>query len=85
MPFAEGEAHVGPGDVLVIHTDGVTDARDLSGAFFGEDRLAELLATATGRAPSAVATAIVEAVRDFRGGAEPYDDLTLLLAGRDAD
>ena len=63
--------------------DGVTDARDPEGAFFGEERLEASLRAAAGRAPEAVATALVEAVRVFRAGAEPFDDLCLLLAGRD--
>ena len=83
VDYEDREVQLEPGDVIAIHTDGVTDARDPEGAFFGEERLEASLRAAAGRAPEAVATALVEAVRVFRAGAEPFDDLCLLLAGRD--
>ena len=83
VDYEDREVQLEPGDVIAIHTDGVTDARDPQGAFFGEERLEASLRAAAGRAPDAVATALVEAVRVFRAGAEPFDDLCLLLAGRD--
>ena len=72
-----------PGDILAIHTDGITDARDPAGTFFGEDRLESSLRASAGQPPADVATSLVDAVRTFRAGAEPFDDLALLLVGRD--
>jgi len=42
--FGEATVRLRPGQVLLLHTDGVTDGRDADGAFYGEDRLGRLLA-----------------------------------------
>jgi phosphoserine phosphatase RsbU/P len=81
--YEERTTTLAAGDVLVAYTDGVTDARGLDGGFFGEDRLREVIERADTSEPEALATAIVEAVRSHRAGAEAFDDLTLLVAARD--
>jgi len=81
--YEDKQVELAPGDVLAIHTDGITDARDPGGAFFGEDRLEATLRASADQPPEAVATNLVETVRVFRAGAEPFDDLCLLLVGRD--
>jgi sigma-B regulation protein RsbU (phosphoserine phosphatase) len=71
-----------PGDALVAHTDGVTEARSLDGGFYGEDRFEGLLARLAGRSATEVVDAVVADVTEFRAGAEPSDDLTLLVLRR---
>ena len=68
---------LGPGDVVVLYTDGVVEARR-GGDVFGEERLKALLAGIGAATASAIAARIVEAVRSF-GPAEPRDDLALLV------
>ena len=43
VAYQDRSATLEPGDLLLVYTDGITDARDPSGAFFGEDRLRELV------------------------------------------
>jgi adenylate cyclase len=66
-----------PGETLILVTDGVTEAQDAQGSFFGRDRL-----SAAGEIGAAKATAIVDQIRDrvrsFEGGAEATDDLTVM-------
>jgi serine phosphatase RsbU (regulator of sigma subunit) len=77
-----GEAQLAPGDVLVIASDGVTEATAPSGDEFGEARLAEAIGAPDGRSPSDVIDRIIAAVRAFSAG-EQSDDLTLaVLKGR---
>lgn len=75
-----------PGDVLVLYTDGVTEAEDEQGAFFGSDRLLEVV-QANLDAPAASAQGILDAViggmRAFVGKAPRYDDTTLVVLVRD--
>jgi anti-sigma regulatory factor (Ser/Thr protein kinase) len=71
------EILLGPGDRLVLYTDGVTDARGDEDRF-GDDRLLELLAGVDGAAPTAVVRAIDGALRGFEAG--PQRDDTALLA-----
>lgn len=68
MRFEEGELHLGEGDLLILHTDGVTEARDSSGEFFGEERLRTLAASLAHATPDAAVAAVDEAVLGFTGG-----------------
>ena len=67
------------GDQIMIFSDGVSEARDARGDFFGEDRLRELLEGLVGQPAHTVVQRIVSAVKDFVGGAPQADDLTLLV------
>jgi serine phosphatase RsbU (regulator of sigma subunit) len=74
-----GEAAISCGDILVVYSDGVTEARNGSGEFFGEERLLAAVRANASLSAKRLAKAIAEAVRDF-GGKEQDDDLTLLVA-----
>jgi sigma-B regulation protein RsbU (phosphoserine phosphatase) len=74
-----------PGECIVLYTDGITDARNPDGAFYGEPRLREVLSGLAGATADDVRRAVVEDVRTFRAGADAYDDLTILVAEREAD
>ena len=73
-----------PGDAVVAHTDGVTEARSPDGGFYGEERYRERLAEAAGRPAADIVDAVLADVAAFRGDAEASDDLTLLVVRRRA-
>jgi len=78
----ELDVELGPGDSLVLYTDGVTDAIDASGERFGEPRmLAAIEAARRGTAHDIVA-ALRDAVAAFRGRVPPADDVTIVVIGR---
>lgn len=79
--YDEQQAHLFPGDALVLCTDGVTEAMDASGAEFGQDRLLVVVGKADGRGqdPAAVIVAEVEA---FSAGTEQFDDICCLVLYR---
>ena len=81
---ATTEIELEPGDSWIGHTDGVTEARDPSGAFYGEERFRELLVRLAGQPARAIVAAVVADVASFRGLAEASDDLTLLVVRRSA-
>jgi hypothetical protein len=70
-----------PGDRLLFHTDGVTEARDSAGEFFGDERLVELTehAAATELPAPEMLRRLVAAVLEHQSG-KLQDDATLLLA-----
>lgn len=83
-PYESGEAVLRPGERLVLFTDGVTEAADVSDEQWGEERLIELL-RATPRDPCAgVVARIVEEVRRFEGARGASDDVTLIAVSRAA-
>ena len=78
-----------PGEVLCVVTDGVTEAHDPSGELFGNARLDSLLLGLRGgeRSARAIVDGVCADVATFVAGAEPSDDLTVLVLrwrGRDA-
>ncbi|MGP8245230.1 MAG: SpoIIE family protein phosphatase [Bryobacteraceae bacterium] len=77
--FEVADTRLTPGDKLVIYTDGVTEAQDANGAFFGARRLQTLTAAHAVSSAEAVHDAIQTAVRDFTQGAAQSDDITLLV------
>jgi serine phosphatase RsbU (regulator of sigma subunit) len=69
------------GELLCVVTDGVVDAQDLDGRRYGRERLEALLARVAATAPAT--QAVVDALRAdidaFAAGAEPADDVTVLV------
>ena len=76
-----GEETLQPEDWLVLHTDGITEARNGAGEFFGEARLADLLRreAAAGYPPPETARRLVKAVLAYQNG-QMQDDATVVLA-----
>ena len=81
--YEPASSRVGPGEVVVLYTDGITDTRDAAGVFYGEARLRGVLAGLTGASADDVRRAVVDDVRAFRGDADMFDDLTILVAERE--
>jgi serine phosphatase RsbU (regulator of sigma subunit)/anti-sigma regulatory factor (Ser/Thr protein kinase) len=77
LSFTGGELQLAPGSVLVLYTDGVTDASNREGAHFGVERLLATLDAAAQDATSLI-EATIGAVDDFAGVVPQSDDITLL-------
>jgi sigma-B regulation protein RsbU (phosphoserine phosphatase) len=73
------EVQLQPGDVLVIYTDGITEAMDAANNEFGEARLLQTLQANRASGPALVMDALVSAVKRF-STIEQSDDLTLVVA-----
>jgi serine phosphatase RsbU (regulator of sigma subunit)/PAS domain-containing protein len=75
--WAEVEVRLEPGESIVLYTDGVTDTRS-DRERFGSERLAAVLAEATGLEPDEVANRVDAALQDFETGPQ-RDDVALLV------
>jgi serine phosphatase RsbU (regulator of sigma subunit) len=76
--YSESVVEFRPGDVLVMYTDGVVEARDVRDEEFGMKRLEEVVRASSGRRAHEIVRAITEAVDEHSaevGG--PEDDLTV--------
>jgi sigma-B regulation protein RsbU (phosphoserine phosphatase) len=66
------------GDVLVLYTDGVTEALDAEGYEFGIERTIQSVRASAGDGASAIVTRVIEDVRNFSGSQPQNDDITLI-------
>jgi serine phosphatase RsbU (regulator of sigma subunit)/CHASE2 domain-containing sensor protein len=74
--------HLEPGEILLLYTDGVTEAQNSTGALYSADRLAVLLATAPAGSTENIVSIAFEDVGRFAGEAEQADDITLFAIRR---
>jgi phosphoserine phosphatase RsbU/P len=71
-----------PGDMLVLYTDGVTEAFNTEGKMFGNERLLECLQRLPAQTAVQTVTSVLSAVRDYAAGAVQSDDITILAVRR---
>ncbi|MEL7058580.1 MAG: PP2C family protein-serine/threonine phosphatase [Acidobacteriota bacterium] len=80
LPIAPIEAAIGPGDTLVVYSDGLVEARpDGSNEMFGFERLETTLADLAGRSAAEVRDGLLAAHERFVDGAPPEDDVTVVV------
>ncbi len=76
--YQAGVARLDPGDLLVLYSDGVTEAASGNGEQFGEERLEKVIMSHCRKPLPEIQQQVVDAVRGW-SGAEPEDDMTLML------
>jgi len=72
-----------PGDILVIYTDGITEARNTENEFFGEERIADVLRKYHKEIPKIIAYNLLEEVQKFSANTTINDDKTIVVIKRD--
>jgi adenylate cyclase len=82
FPYPLETRDLAPGDALVIITDGVREAQNAAGGFFGSDRTREVLMTLPDHRSATATAALVAAVRRFEAGNPASDDLTVMVVRR---
>lgn len=76
--FESATIELQAGDFILLYTDGAPDAISEEGAFFGMDRLTEVLLGSFAAGPERALAAVQNAVDGFAAGAPRFDDLTLV-------
>jgi len=71
-----------PGDVLLLYTDGVTEAENPYGNFYGEQRILEILRSRRDQTAQAIQNALLEDVRKFTGKVPKTDDIAIMVVAR---
>jgi sigma-B regulation protein RsbU (phosphoserine phosphatase) len=92
LTFEVGTERLAAGDVLLLYTDGVTEATDAAGGLFGEERLGLSLEAIGDASPDEAVERIMGDVGRFVGEAEQFDDIAMVVfryegkagAGREA-
>ena len=77
--YGSAELLLGGGDVLLIYTDGITEAVSSSGEEFGEERLARLLQELRDLDAETIGSRIFEEVKRHSGLESQADDMTLMV------
>jgi serine phosphatase RsbU (regulator of sigma subunit)/pSer/pThr/pTyr-binding forkhead associated (FHA) protein len=77
--FQEETVTLAPGDVLIVFSDGVSEAMSASGDEYGESRIVAVAGRHAGAAPADLLQAIFADVRAFTKGAPQSDDITALV------
>ena len=77
-----GEIPFLPGDVILLYTDGVTDAQDAKGRMFELHRLTDALLRNAEKPLGDLVKDILKEIRDFTRFAPQFDDITLVAARR---
>ncbi|MBN2415597.1 SpoIIE family protein phosphatase [bacterium] len=80
IPYEEFSIQLAPGDIMVLYTDGVTEAFGPEREQFGEERLLDVIDSgALYESPAALIDHILDSVTAFTGGNLHTDDLTLIV------
>jgi sigma-B regulation protein RsbU (phosphoserine phosphatase) len=84
FPFEEDVVRIDTGDLLVIFSDGITEAFNVDDDQFGEARLEAAIQESLDEPSEAIIEKVVTAVNEFAGQAPQADDLTLVIMKRTA-
>lgn len=74
--------YIGLGDILVLYTDGITEARNLHGEFYGEKRLSHMIGNLHERSAEEICKSLLKNVGEFSKGTEDGDDKTVVVVKR---
>jgi sigma-B regulation protein RsbU (phosphoserine phosphatase) len=78
--YEEETLQLEPGDVLVVFSDGVSEAVDVAGEEFGDERIVAAVAACSNRDPKYLLDALLEEVKKFSAGTPQRDDVTVVIA-----
>ncbi len=77
--YTEREINLHPGDVFLAFSDGVTEAQNESGDFFGTGRIYKMLPQVKNRNADGIGQAVVSYVDNFVGNSPAFDDLSVVI------
>ena len=80
--FEERAIHIQPGESVLFYTDGLTEAFNLEGDMFTEERLLRAIGWQESASADDMLKTVESALDDFAGNAPPSDDLTMLAIRR---
>ena len=80
--YEEGQTHLAPGDLLMLYSDGVTEAEDIHEEQFGMDRVIDVLRAYREQPATAIVEQMLLRIDEFAGAAPQHDDITLMVLKR---
>jgi sigma-B regulation protein RsbU (phosphoserine phosphatase) len=77
--YRQGEIQLEKGDIVVLYTDGITEAENKDKEMFGLERLKEVIYENKKKSPKELRKAILDGINKFRKDYEQTDDLTFVI------
>ncbi|HBL62256.1 MAG TPA: hypothetical protein DDZ80_28805, partial [Cyanobacteria bacterium UBA8803] len=77
--IASEQVQLNSGDVVVLYTDGITEACDINHQQYGLERLCEIVRLNCSRSPQEIRQAVIEDLRQHIGAQKVFDDITLVV------
>jgi len=81
--YSDETAKIEEGDLIILYTDGVSEAENPRGVSFGEEGLKSVISKNRGETPHNMCKLVIQAVQDFTGTSELSDDITLVIVKRE--
>jgi sigma-B regulation protein RsbU (phosphoserine phosphatase) len=81
--WGQDEVRIAPGEILVMYTDGVTDAQNSDEEFINRKVITNVVQQYIGKSVDEVQQGILDKVHHFVADAPRFDDLTLVILGRE--
>jgi sigma-B regulation protein RsbU (phosphoserine phosphatase) len=78
-PYEQETIQLQSGDILVVYTDGVTEALNPAGVEFGEEKLRSIVVESLQLPARELAARVIEKVLEWQGQASQHDDITLIV------
>lgn len=79
VPYSEGNVLLEAGDAIIMYTDGVSEAMDVNGNDYTEERLEEYVLTMKNRNAKHIHDAVIDEIQSYCSGAPQSDDITLVV------
>jgi serine phosphatase RsbU (regulator of sigma subunit) len=79
-PFEQRTLHLGPGDLILLYTDGVTDATGASGQEFGMERLQQTMIDHAHAHAADIVAVLGRTIDEFTAASARFDDATIVVA-----
>ncbi|MCL2066117.1 MAG: SpoIIE family protein phosphatase [Treponema sp.] len=79
------ETFLDDGDVVFLYTDGIVEAADSQGNFYGVKRLLDFMNGNTGLSCKKIIPALLADIHEYSSGVEQYDDITMLMLRLDRE
>ena len=83
--YESGHASLQPGDLMVLYSDGVTEAANPAQEFYGDERLLETLKGVAGADEQTAVSTLAQDVKTFADGYRQSDDITIVAVRRRAE
>jgi serine phosphatase RsbU (regulator of sigma subunit) len=79
VSYQSSPLHLHPGDIMLVYSDGLTEARDQQEEMFGQERLLQIIQQEAPSGSNALQQKLLQAIEEFTQGLPQTDDITFII------